>query len=272
MKLQDLGELDAPVFLFGGPYSNLQATQAAKAAAHDRQIPASHVICTGDILAYCGQPVETLSEIQSWGCAIVAGNCEKQLASFQQDCGCGFDEGTVCDRLSAGWYGHVDQAVQAADRDWMASLPDILSFSHQGLRCAVIHGGLRDISRFIWEVSEDTVFLEEIGEIHAVTGHVDIVISGHCGLPFQRKVQGVTWLNAGAIGMPPNDGRSETRYAVLSDGRAEIFGLEYDHVGAQTAMKAAGLIQGYDAALVSGYWPSEDVLPPELRRSALANG
>ncbi len=38
------------------------------------------------------------------------------------------------------------------------------------------------------------------------------------------------------------------------------------------AMERAGLTQGYHSALRSGYWPSEDVLPPELRRAALASG
>lgn len=38
------------------------------------------------------------------------------------------------------------------------------------------------------------------------------------------------------------------------------------------AMVAAGLTQGYDAALLSGYWPSEEVLPPDLRRAGLVNG
>ena len=48
MKLVDLGELDAPVLLFGGPYSNLQATQALVELAKREGIPASHMICTGD--------------------------------------------------------------------------------------------------------------------------------------------------------------------------------------------------------------------------------
>ena len=32
------------------------------------------------------------------------------------------------------------------------------------------------------------------------------------------------------------------------------------------AMRSAGLTQGYDTALQTGNWPSEDVLPKELRR------
>lgn len=48
--------------------------------------------------------------------------------------------------------------------------------------------------------------------------------------------------------------------------------LFYDHTAAQGAMQAAGLIQVYDAALMTGYWPSEEVLPPALRRAAVTRG
>ena len=52
----DLGNLDAPVLLFGGPYSNLRATQAMRAEADRLGIPADHVICTGDVVAYAAAP------------------------------------------------------------------------------------------------------------------------------------------------------------------------------------------------------------------------
>jgi len=35
---------------------------------------------------------------------------------------------------------------------------------------------------------------------------------------------------------------------------------------AAEAMIAAGLTQGYETALLTGYWPSEDILPLELRK------
>ncbi len=97
---------------------------------------------------------------------------------------------------------------------------------------------------------------------------MDGVIAGHSGLPFIRDVAGVRWINAGVIGMPPHDGAPATRYAWLAAGEVHLHRLDYDHGGAQAAMRRAGLCQGYDAALVSGYWPSEDVLPAELRAAS----
>ena len=67
MKIGDLGTLKGPVVFFGGPYSNLQATQALLAEAEAQGVPPGNLICTGDIAAYCAQPVETITLLRdSW--------------------------------------------------------------------------------------------------------------------------------------------------------------------------------------------------------------
>lgn len=268
MKVLDLGQLDGPVLLFGGPYSNLQALEAIIAEAERRGIVAKNTICTGDTVAYCANPSETVALIREFGCAVVAGNCEKQLAAHATDCGCGFEEGTQCDLLSAGWYGHADRHIGTEDRNWMAGLPDMITFTHLGQRNAVIHGGLSDVSRFIWAVSGQAEFEQEISLVRDALGSVNRIISGHCGMAFTRIIDGVEWLNAGVIGMPANNGVPLTEYAVLQGGQSEIANLTYDYNAAYEAMCAAGLIQGYHKALLSGYWPSEEVLPSSLRKAA----
>ncbi|MEP3844975.1 MAG: metallophosphoesterase family protein [Paracoccaceae bacterium] len=273
MRICELGHLDQPVMLFGGPYSNLQATQALMSESNRRAIPGTHQICTGDVVAYCGKPNETVDLIRASGCAVVAGNCEKQLASNASDCGCGFDEGSTCDMLSVGWYRFANAQLSDIARDWMRQLPDVAVFRHQGKRCAVIHGGHTDIARFIWPISTDDMFEQEWAALESSVGALDVVISGHCGLAFTKSTKHGTWINAGVIGMPPNDGQMNTCFAILENGNFTHHSLSYDARSAQQDMVKAGLSQGYDASLTSGYWPSEDVLPPALRRSlALASG
>ena len=113
MQIHDLGELRGPVLAFGGPYSNLAATRALRRRAARMGLPAGNVLCTGDVVAYCAEAAETASEIRDWGVKVVAGNCEKQLAAGALDCGCGFEDGTACDLLSAGWYAHANAACDA---------------------------------------------------------------------------------------------------------------------------------------------------------------
>jgi predicted phosphodiesterase len=272
VKHSDLGPLNGAVLLFGGPYSNFQATQALFDAARRIAIPPTHMICTGDVVAYGGSPSATAAWIRASGASVVAGNCEKQLAAGAENCGCGFASGTACDLLSRDWYRHAARHVSAADRRWMANCPDIVTFHHQGARYAVIHGGLSDIARYVWPTSPLSVFQQEWTLIEAAIGPVDHVIAGHCGLPFLRKTPQGRWINAGVIGMPPNDGAQQTRYAVLDGGEVLFHHLKFDVEAAVRAMELAGLTQGYHLSLRSGYWPSEEVLPPALRSSSRARG
>ena len=148
----------------------------------------------------------------------------------------------------------------------MAALPDVITVRHCGRRFAVIHGGVNDVARFLWPVSLEQCFAEEVTALQNLIGPIDGVISGHCGMAFARDVAGVAWINAGVIGMPPHDGRPQTRYALLSDQGVVFERLSYDVEGAINAMQAAQLAEPYARALGTGLWPSEDILPPELRR------
>ena len=266
VNIKDLGEFDDPVLLFGGPYSNLQAFEALTDAADRLEIPAERIICTGDVVAYCADAEATVQAVRAHGCTVVAGNCEKQLAEGSEDCDCGFDDNSQCSILARGWYAHALDQVSQDSRDWMATCPDIAVFTKSGRRYAIIHGGVCDISRFIWSVSDEVTFTEEFDAVEALTGPVDRIIAGHSGKAFVRDIGQRQWINAGAIGMPPNDGAPDTRFVVLDD-EPRINRLTYDFPAARLAMEAAGLTQGYHMALSTGYWPSEDTLPPIMRRT-----
>lgn len=265
MKHRDLGVLNSNIMLFGGAYSNLQATWAVMGQARARNIPSDHVICTGDVVAYCGAPARTASLVRASGCAALAGNCEIQIAQDAPDCGCGFEEGTVCDRLSVAWYDYARARISDDLKTWMGDLPDVLSFYHYGKRYAVLHGGATDVARFIWEGDDAGVFEEEWRALEGTIGPVDAVIAGHSGLPFLRETVRGPWMNAGVIGMPPHDGGQDTRFAMLQNGVFTVERLAYDFWEAQADMEAANLPQDYAESLASGYWPSEDVLPDTLR-------
>lgn len=94
--IPDLGT--DPVLVFGGPYSNLRALLALRARAAALGVSPTSVICTGDVVAYCAEPEETIAAIRDSGCHVVAGNCEQQLALGASHCGCGFAQGSTCAR------------------------------------------------------------------------------------------------------------------------------------------------------------------------------
>lgn len=255
-----------PVLLFGGPYSNLEATQALLAEAARRGIPPSRVICTGDVVAYCADARATLDLVIQSGIHVVKGNCEDSLAAGAPDCGCGFSSGSACDLMSAQWFAYAAQQVRDDQRAFMAALPARIDLEIGGRRLAVVHGGLDAIAEYIFASAPQA---EKVRQI-AASG-ADGVIGGHCGLPFTQRLENGLWHNPGVIGMPANDGTPRAWCSVLTpegDGlRVTHHALDYDHECAARKMRDAGLPEGYASALSSGLWPSLDVLPECERRA-----
>ena len=108
----ELGVLDGPLLLFGGPYSNDQATEALLAEAQARDIPPQRIICTGDVVAYGGDPGKTVDLIRGAGVHVVMGNCEEAVGFGADDCGCGFEEKSECAVWSRAWYAHAVDALR----------------------------------------------------------------------------------------------------------------------------------------------------------------
>ena len=261
--MSTFGPKAARLLIFGGPYSNLAALEAMRAQARILGINAAHTICTGDVVAYCAEPEETVSAIRDWGCRVIAGNCEEQLAANADDCGCGFEDDTACDRAAKDWYAYARQRISPASRSWMAGLSGHLAFTYAGRRVRVVHGSVTRVNRFVF-ASEPDVIAEEFAATDA-----DLVIAGHSGLPFVAESVNRLWFNPGVIGMPANDGTPDGWYGLITpDGTDVVLSthrLSYDHVTAERTTLRAGHADGYARALASGLWPSLDVLPPTER-------
>ncbi|MCD6188487.1 MAG: metallophosphoesterase family protein [Desulfuromusa sp.] len=260
----DLGCLTGPVLIFGGPYSNLAATQAMRQRAEELDIPPNRIICTGDLIAYCSEPQETLQLVRDWGIAVVQGNCEESLGTDAADCGCGFEAGTTCSLLSVEWYQYATEKVTTNDRVWMSTLPKSLCFELAGRSVTVVHGGVNQINRFIFPSTPETVKREELD----LAGS-DILIGGHSGIPSGELVGRRACLNAGVIGLPANDGTRAGWYLLISSEEERIHfswqRLRYAAELTHRNMCAAGLKAGYAETLLSGLWPSMDVLPAAER-------
>ncbi len=96
METQDFGKIEGRMLIFGGPYGNLTATRAIQAKADSLNIPPERILCTGDLVAYCAEPVETTAPIR--------------------------DE-------------YANALVKKEQRRWMADLPRSISFQYGGFGC-----------------------------------------------------------------------------------------------------------------------------------------
>ena len=264
-RIPDLGALEPPLLFFGGPYSNLHATQALIDTAAALGIPPEACICTGDVVAYGAHPQETVDAIRTFGCHVIQGNCEEAFAARTGDCGCGFAEGSRCDVLSAQWMDHAQRYLRNDACDWMAGLPSGIRFTVRGTSFFVSHGAPSQVNRFVFRSSDQSVKKAELEASKA-----QVMIAGHCGLPFSQPIGARLWHNPGVIGLPANDGTPRTWFSVLRDfGRGlqtDTLSLDYDFVAAQKAIRDANLPEAYAATLSTGLWDNCDILPgPETQ-------
>ena len=263
-KLRDLGRFEKPVLVCGGAYSNLEALSALLEAADALSIPPGRIIHTGDVIAYCADPARTAELLRSARVHAILGNVEESLSASLADCQCGFEAESLCNALSAEWFAYADARVGDELRQWMGRLPRHLTFEMSGRRIRVVHGGVREVNRFVFASQPESDLEAEFAAADA-----DMVIAGHSGLPFTRFAGSRVWHNSGPLGLPANDGTLRAWFSVLTPRAGGItiehHAIDYDFETARTKMVEAGLCAGYADALRTGLWPSLDVLPQPER-------
>ena len=147
----------------------------------------------------------------------------------------------------------------------MSRLPHQLSFEMAGVRARVVHGGAARINRFMFASHPQRAFEAEFAAADA-----GMILAGHSGLPFTRRVGARVWHNSGPLGLPANDATPRVWFSVLTpekEGlRIEHHALDYDYERAREKMLKAGLCRDYADTLRTGLWPSLDVLPKPERK------
>lgn len=259
---KDVGELKGKLLVFGGVYSNLQALKALKRVVNEQNIPATNIICTGDVVGYCAQPEETVQLMKSWGIHCIAGNVEIQLRERLDDCGCDFREESRCDIFSRNWYNYAQRNVSEDSLAWMETLPDFLRFSYAGKKATVVHGSYFETSDFIFKSTP-----KEKKQSNFDVTSSNLILAGHCGLPFVDKIEDKIWLNAGVIGMPANDGDTRVWYAVIevidNELKYAFHRLAYDNEQTAQLMNNNKLPAQYAKTILDGIWDNCEILPEE---------
>ncbi len=262
-KVKELGMLSDKLLVFGGVYSNLQALEAVFAEVQRRGLSKEQVICTGDLVAYCAEPEACVQFVREWGIHVIAGNVELNIRDEADDCGCNFNEGSRCDLLSQQWFPFVQENLSKSSRAYIKTLPEFLRFQMGSKSAFVLHGSYHNTSEFIFESSDYA-----IKEKNFKDSHSDLIIAGHCGLPFITKEKSKIWFNPGVIGMPANDGTPRVWYGTLKalkNGEIEtqIQPLSYENREAAAAMRKNNLPQSYAETLETGIWDNCEILPKE---------
>src|SRR5271165_3521488 len=150
-------KVSGPLLVFGGPYSNLEATEEILAEARRRAVSPGNIVCTGDLAAYGADPQRVIDRLRGSGIRVVMGNCEESLAAQAAECGCGFAEDSACAALSGQWYPYADRNIDTESRLWIGSLPGQLEFEINGRRLVVVHGSVTSINRFVFGSDNEAI-------------------------------------------------------------------------------------------------------------------
>lgn len=259
-KIENIGVLKGKILLFGGVYSNLQALEAIAEIAKIENIAPENCISTGDIIGYCAQPEETIQFFKQWKAKSIAGNVELQLSENADDCGCDFTQGSRCDNFSQLWYPYAKSKLTYSSLEFIKKLPEFIHFSFANKRITVVHGSFFNTSEFIFKSTS-----WEKKQANFDVTQSDIIVAGHCGLPFHQEKNKLLWLNPGVIGMPANDGNTAVWYVILEEKNNlvtfEHKSLTYNHNLTNALMLENGLPKEYAKTILTGIWDNTEILP-----------
>ncbi len=258
---ENLGVKSGKMLLFGGVYSNLQALEALKQVAEKENILPENCISTGDLVGYCAQPEETVQLFKIWGVKSIAGNVEIQLRENAADCGCDFREGSRCDDFSQLWYPYAQSKLSENSIHFLKTLPNHISFTYANQKITVVHGSYFNVSEFIFKSTDWQIKAPNFGATNS-----NVIVAGHCGLPFHHQKENKIWLNPGVIGMPANDGNPAVWYIILDDTNNTFSfshkTLNYNYKLTSKLMRNGILPEEYARTIVTGIWDNTEILPP----------
>lgn len=255
---KNIGKLSGKLLIFGGVYSNFQALEKMIEIAKSENISPENIICTGDIVGYCGEPERCLQTIKAWGIHTILGNVEIQLRDDEEDCGCNFNDNSRCDLFSKQWFPFAQKNTSEASKKWLTTIPDHLIFEFANQQCLVVHGNYYETSGYVFKSTDWNIKQENF-----TAAEVDIILGGHSGLPFASVQDDKYWLNSGVIGMPANDGNTSVWYMIMEDKpfRFKHYAFEYNHEKAAQLMNKNGLPKAYSETLKTGIWDNCEILP-----------
>ncbi len=250
--------------LLGGVYSNDRALDAACRDARRRGVDA--IYCLGDIGAFGPYPDRAYPLLHDHNVQTIQGNYDNSLAGGLEDCQCGYTDPRD-NRFARISYAYTSHNTSDEHKRWLAALPAALSFECEHWNLHLCHGSPRKMNEFLWDSTAPDAFLEYLLD----QSESDIACCTHTGLKWHRALTGGRHVvNAGVLGRPENDGRTNVWYTLLSLSpervQVEFIPIEYDHRALAADILAEGLPREFAETILTGWWTTcLEVLPHKER-------
>ena len=248
----------------GGIYSNYHALVSTLDDIDRRGVDGAWFL--GDLGAFGPFPDRVPELLIERGMPGIQGNYEESLSSGAMDCNCGYTDPRDNEYAQIS-YDYTAANTSSHFKNWMGTLPRHLRLDVEGRRILVCHGSPRRINEFLWRSTSPDVFLEKLCRDH----NADVIVCTHTGLHWERRLpSGRHVINAGVIGRPANDGRTNVWYSVVSfNGGSidvEFVPVDYDHHTLAREMREEKLPAEFIETIETGWWTTcLEALPAKER-------
>jgi len=265
----------------GGVYSNYHALLATLADISRRSVDSTFFL--GDLGAFGPHPDRVPELLIDRGISGIQGNYEESLSTRATDCHCGYTDPRD-NHYAQISYDYTFEHTSDRLKDWMGTLPKSLRFTAGSKRFLLSHGSPRKINEFLWRSTSSEPFLERMCDDH----DADVIVCTHTGLHWHRPLsRGRHVINAGVIGRPANDGRTNVWYTIVEvrnvatgfspsrdglkpvttpDLRVEFVPVTYDHELLAREMREEKLPAEFVETILTGWWTTcLEILPAKER-------
>jgi len=251
------------IALIGGIYSNYHALLATLADINRRGADSTFFL--GDLGAFGPHPDRVPATLIERGIRGVQGNYEESLSSGATDCNCGYTDPRD-NHYAQISYDYTAEKTAHDYKRWMGRLPKTMGLDVNGRRVVLSHGSPRRINEFLWRSTSPDPFLRRMCDDF----DADVIACTHSGLHWHKQLtDGRHIVNAGVIGRPANDGRTNVWYAMLSIGSeisVEFIPIDYDHETLAREMRAEKLPDEFVETIETGWWTTcLEILPAKER-------
>ena len=187
------------IALFSDIHANTVALDAVLAYVEAAGV--EELYCLGDLVGYGPDPAGVIERLRSLGIPTIRGNYDDGIGNRRGECGCYYvTEEAKAD--GAASYAFTDAALNDADHEWLAALPDDIRFEHEGARVLLAHGSPRKINEYLLLDREDKQLARLADQAEA-----DVVCVGHIHILYHRNLTAadgrtVHYVSSGSVGKP----------------------------------------------------------------------
>ena len=259
------------IAVFGGCYNNYLALEATIADARRRGAQA--LFCLGDMGGFGPYPDRVFPLLWKNEVFCIQGNYDHSIGNRLNDCACGYTDprDNYYAQIS---YDYTFTHTSEPYKDWLRDLPPQCRFTFANRRLLLVHGSPRRVNEFLWESTSPDRFLIKLLDDY----EADVLLCTHTGIQWQRVLpDGRLVVNVGAIGRPPNDGKTTVWYALLtallgekSAGpylTCELLPVAYDYEQLAADMREEKLAEEFIETIMSGWWTTCLEILPHKERS-----